>query len=90
MPEHVRTSKHLTVTIDHTSVKIIDRSNQVVILSESLARKWKSSEAVWSVVAGKKLQITVGKYELCEIDDVGLHCNSSYYSLLLVVFISLK
>lgn len=63
LPEHVRTPKHLRVSIDQLSVKIIDQINQVVILEESLARKWKASEAVWSVVAGKKLQITVGKYK---------------------------
>jgi len=61
LPEHVRTPKHLRVTIDQMSVKVVDQSNQVVILNESLARKWKASEAVWSVVAGKKLQITVDK-----------------------------
>lgn len=61
MPEHVRTLKHLRVSIEQSCVKVIDQSNQVVILDETLARKWKASEASWSVVAGKKLQITVGK-----------------------------
>lgn len=60
LPDHIRTPKHLRVSIDQMSVKVVDQSNQVVILDGSLARKWKASEAVWSVVAGKKLQITVG------------------------------
>lgn len=67
LPEHVRTPKHLRVIVDHSSVKVIDQSNQVVILDETLARKWKASEAVWSVVAGKKLQITVGMFVYCGI-----------------------
>lgn len=62
MPQHVRTPKHLRVSIDQSCVKVIDQSNQVVILDGTLARKWKASEAMWSVVAGKKLQITVGMF----------------------------
>lgn len=70
LPGHVRTPKHLRVSIDQLNVKVIDKSNQVVILDETLARKWKASEAVWSVVAGKKLQITVGKFSILKLSMV--------------------
>lgn len=64
LPEHVRISKHLRVSIEQLCVKVVDQSNQVVILDEKLGRKWKASEASWSVIAGKKLQITVGMFGL--------------------------
>lgn len=62
LPDHVQTSKHLRVKIDQSSVKVIDQSTQAVILDDTLARKWKASEANWTL-AGNKLQITVGKFK---------------------------
>lgn len=67
LPDHVRTSKHLRVNIDQSSVKIIDQSTQAVILDDTLARKWKASEANWTL-AGNKLQITVGECFIIDRD----------------------